>query len=318
MAKIKAPLFSLDASGTLDKTLTYRKKPQNNTASKYAKPGDKNPFESSPRQKDQRSIIGLITACWQSKTNLDKLSWDASAKAARFKGSGYHYFLHLAKTDLKTYLGLVGFWSMNYNVGDKIPDLSGNNNYGTLMPIYPCDCPQPVDSISKNQGKALSFDGVNDYVSLGTLDNLSGNSLTVSFWAKQLEFIDWRGFISSSYGTTSPDVRLHLGYYWSGSPYFIIQIGDGISFQTIVTSHTIPFNVFKYYTITIDTHTCSFYIDGILFKQVATTRILAPGHFKIARSYSASYYLKCVIDEFTIYNRPLSLKEVQRLYSLFS
>jgi len=149
MAKIKAPLYSIDASGSLDKTITYRNKPQTNTASKYAKPGDVNPFESSPRQKDQRSIIGLITACWQSKTSLDQLAWDASAKAARFKGSGYHYFLHLAQSDLTTYLGLVGFWSMNYSNGDKVPDLSGNNNHGTLLPIYPCDCPNPIKRNNK-------------------------------------------------------------------------------------------------------------------------------------------------------------------------
>ena len=226
MAKIKAPLFSLDASGTLDKTLTYRKKPQNNTASKYAKPGSVNPFESSPRQKDQRSIIGLITACWQSKTNLDKLSWDTSAKAARFKGSGYHYFLHLAKTDLKTYLGLVGFWSMNYSNGDSVPDLSGNGNHGILSPIYPCDCPQPVDSNNKKNGKAYLFNGSTNSVNCGTDWSLNVTNSTFELILKYLPggigiHTLFARYVYTNHGyfayVSSTNRRVHLFSIYSGA-----------------------------------------------------------------------------------------------------
>ncbi len=107
MSIVKGPLFSLDADGTIGKSLSYSKKSQNNIVSKYSKPGDVSPGESSPRQKDQRSIIRLITIHWQCMDDIDRLTWETAAKAARFKGSGYHYFLHMAQTDLKTYLGLV-------------------------------------------------------------------------------------------------------------------------------------------------------------------------------------------------------------------
>jgi len=53
---------------------------------------------------------------------------------------------------------------MNYNVDDKIPDLSGNGNDGILSPIYPCDSPTLVDSFDKKHGKAAKFNGTTNYI----------------------------------------------------------------------------------------------------------------------------------------------------------
>ena len=317
MAKIKAPLFSLDASGTLDKTLTYRKKPQNNTASKYSKPGSVNPFESSPRQKDQRSIIGLITACWQSKTNLDKLSWDASAKAARFKGSGYHYFLHLAKTDLKTYLGLVGFWSMNYSNGDSVPDLSGNNNHGILSPIYPCDCPQPVDSINKKNGKAYIFDGIDDYISIA-------HSPTLNITAQiSIEALIYTGNISQdSYFITKtipPATRAYSLKISVNNITFLLWNSVG-SLRYVVSNPGFIENNKWYYVVALhnSTNDIILYINNI--KQTNTSNISdirtldSPLYFG---TLSNSFFFDGIIDNISIWNRSPSQQEIQRRSSLF-
>ena len=316
MAKIKAPLFSLDASGSLDKTITYRNKPRDNTASKYAKPGDKNPFESSPRQKDQRSIIGLITACWQSKTNLDKLSWDASAKAARFKGSGYHYFLHLAKTDLKTYLGLVGFWSMNYSNGDSVPDLSGNGNHGILSPIYPCDCPQPVDSNNKKNGKAMLFDGVDDYIFLGLLNDVS-----------LLPSITYLALINCNLVLTHNSMIINK----EGCVRIIIDDSSGRPLFTCATDNNSWYNK----TVTGTTNikgigwciiacvyngsSLKIYLNSILENTtfgISGNTVSNGNNFRIGISSSSTFPNNGSIDNLIIFNRALLPKEIQRLYTL--
>lgn len=317
MAKIKAPLFSLDASGTLDKTITYRNKPQNKTASKYAKPGSVNPFESSPRQKDQRSIIGLITACWQCKTSLDQLAWNNAAKDARFKGTGYHYFLHMAQSDLTTYLGLVGFWSMNYNIGDKIPDLSGNGNHGTLMPIYPCDCPQPVDSFSNKSGKALFFDTINDYIICNDLPSLRlTTSITLAAFVYLKEF-DYGGIIAK--GTLATATAASYSICTRPTDINFDSIISDIRYQLIFDS--ISLHKWYFLTATFDGSKLDIYINGNFNK---TQNTIPLGMFKdnttrpLYIGFRVGYYsTNKIIDNVLIYDRALLPKEIQRLYSLF-
>ena len=316
MAKIKAPLFSLDASGTLDKTLTYRKKPQNNTASKYSKPGSVNPFESSPRQKDQRSIIGLITACWQSKTSLDKLSWDASAKAARFKGSGYHYFLHLAQSDLTTYLGLVGFWSMNYNVGDKIPDLSGNANHGTLGPIYPCDCPQPVDSISKKQGKALSYDGIDDYIDCGNGATLNfTNYFTLLALVNVSEFQPIAPNINSicgkSFDGDYSGFRIRVRNYKFGALF-----GSGTTYINVYGLSPLIINTWYHVSLVFDGSDSFIYLNGEIDSLVVPVPLVLSAQPFFIGKYHGGRFFNGIIDNVILYNRVLSPQEIKRHYSL--
>src|SRR3989338_1067169 len=71
-------------------------------------------------------------------------------------------------------IGLVGYWSFNEGTGSYAGDSSGNRNQGTLT-----NGPTWVDG---KRGKALNFDGVNDYViaSSTSLNNLP--AMTVSAW----------------------------------------------------------------------------------------------------------------------------------------
>ena len=55
--------------------------------------------------------------------------------------------------------GLIGSWKFDEGVGDTAADSSGNNNLGALV-----GSPTWVDG---RLGKALSFDGVDDYVEIG-------------------------------------------------------------------------------------------------------------------------------------------------------
>jgi len=316
MAKIKAPLFSIDASGTLDKSITYKNKPQAKTASKYSKPGSVNPFESSPRQKDQRTIIGLITAAWQSKTSLDQLAWNNAAKDARFKGTGYHYFLHLAQSDLTTYLGLVGFWSMNYNIGNKIPDLSGNGNHGTLGPIFPCDSPSLTNSSSIKQGKSLYFNGIDGYLKCPTYP--------------------------PSYFKKDFTIEIIVKPRPQGLPRAIISKGSDMSFLYLVgttlvikfrtaswayicnmTCDPVPYNEYTHITVIYDTSTtCSVFLNGHLantHSDVAFGSDLGrfTSTFFLARlQISAIYPIHGFLDNFICFDRILSPSEVYKHYEL--
>jgi predicted GH43/DUF377 family glycosyl hydrolase len=73
--------------------------------------------------------------------------------------------------------GAVGYWEFDEASGTTLIDSSGNGNTGTVHGA------QWVQGIS---GNALSFDGVNDYVSIPHSSSLdvSGHEITVEYWVK--------------------------------------------------------------------------------------------------------------------------------------
>jgi len=74
---------------------------------------------------------------------------------------------------------LVGSWSFDEASGSSVFEATGERSYGgTLMAMDSATCWVPGVS-----GTALSFDGVDDYVDLGTPSALSG-SLTVAAWVR--------------------------------------------------------------------------------------------------------------------------------------
>ncbi|MEK7535795.1 MAG: LamG domain-containing protein, partial [Patescibacteria group bacterium] len=79
-------------------------------------------------------------------------------------------------------LGLVGYWSFNEGTSTIATDFSGNGNRGVLTNI--ANPPTATSGWTNGKlGKALNFDGVNDYVdgqSGSSLDNLV--PLTASLW----------------------------------------------------------------------------------------------------------------------------------------
>ena len=71
-------------------------------------------------------------------------------------------------------LGLVGYWTFNEGTSTVALDYSGNKNKGTLVngPMW----------VNGKQGKALNFDGVNDYVDAGNIGPPNTNGMSVAFW----------------------------------------------------------------------------------------------------------------------------------------
>lgn len=82
----------------------------------------------------------------------------------------------LASADITT--GLVGRWALDATSGTTAIDSSGFNNNGTLVN-------GPAWNSGGKLGGALSFDGVNDYVTLGNPTSLiPGSTITLAGWMR--------------------------------------------------------------------------------------------------------------------------------------
>ena len=68
---------------------------------------------------------------------------------------------------------LVGYWKFEEGSGTIVADSSGyGNNGNTYGPSW----------VDGKIGKALNFDGNDDYVDFGNSNSLNTTSITVSFW----------------------------------------------------------------------------------------------------------------------------------------
>jgi len=119
MPKVTGPAFSLAASKSLKKTLTYQKRPSGHAVYPHEKPGGREPFTPSPKQTAQRSHIGELVARWQALAAATKELWDTAAEGAGYIGTGYHFFIHKDGVYLDLPPAPVGPWLL-LETGDVI------------------------------------------------------------------------------------------------------------------------------------------------------------------------------------------------------
>ena len=210
-------------------------------------------------------------------------------------------------------LGLVGYWSFNEGTGSYAGDSSGNRNQGTLV-----SGPTWVDG---KRGKALNFDGVNDYVNAG--DNTSlriTNSFTISAWVKTDQNTSGLNVVAKYNGTN--------GYFFgmTGTAPAGRMFG-GVTTAGVITrrfTNTVLAVGRWYHIVTVynaSAATESMYVDGILDNgtQSGTPPSSVPStagmNFEIGSRTNGIELWDGLIDEVRIYNRALSAQEVLQLYN---
>lgn len=87
MARVKGPLFSIDASGSLAKTVTYSKWKGRNYVRQHVIPQNPN----SATQVNVRTAWTLLVTSWQARIAGDIVLWNAFA--VQFEMSGFNQYI---------------------------------------------------------------------------------------------------------------------------------------------------------------------------------------------------------------------------------
>ena len=305
MVKTAGPLLSVNAHGKLAQTLSYQKRKEGNIGRQYHYPHK----TISQKQYTRRTILGLLTAHWQCMTDAQKLVWENNAKSAALNISGFNYFVKEAMADLYTHHGLCGYWSLNELTGATAYDYSGQGNDGTLGPTYPSNVASRVDSINKKFGKALSFDE-DDTLNVPNHASLNPTSaITIMGWFKTT---DVTGGIVGKRAT-------YKGYrltWASNNLYF--GIGNGGNFSQIFIGGYNN-NLWHFVVGTWDDSddAMKLYFDGVLKKSGSQTGPLVNTALPLLIGNSDDQgTLTGLIDEVRVYNRRLSITEIQKQYKL--
>ncbi|MFH1521798.1 MAG: LamG domain-containing protein [archaeon] len=203
--------------------------------------------------------------------------------------------------------GIVGFWRFE----DDAEDFAGDND-GTIYG-------NPVFIEGRNDmGKALSFDGVVDYVDCGNEDSLDiTNEITISAWVKPEGTIPPETMIVARVNATgiNTDWRFMANVYQDNN-----GVNWGFRVRTSasesVANSELTSGSWYHLVVTYDRATVRFYLNGVADGTDSQTSALGTSHpVQIARGVGyAQKYFNGTIDEVMIYNRALSGEEVEELY----
>ena len=206
-----------------------------------------------------------------------------------------------------TYTDLVLFLPFNGNANDE----SGNNNNGTVSGA----------SLTQDRfgtdGRAYSFDGVDDFITIADNPNLFSDSLTISWWYNISQYDDAGAVI----GWIEGGSRYQQFFNGTSFSYFNAYRSDPLSIINptyILTNLNEWVNVLVTYKKNNQTSsTTSLYINGEL-KQTDIHYMsmeYLPGHnFYIGRNHTPGIEFNGKLDDFRIYNRVLNENEILALY----
>jgi hypothetical protein len=193
--------------------------------------------------------------------------------------------------------GLVAAWSFNEASGSTVVDGSGNGNDGTLG--------GPVRTTAGKYGRALTFDGVNDSVTIPDAPRLDlGKAMTLEAWVRPSASSGWRTVLLKE----APGELAYSLYSASGTNRPSAWL-DGTS---SIGSTALALNTWSHLSATYDGARLKVYVNGVLRADRATT-VNVPvtaDPLKIGGNAVWGEYFAGQIDEVRIYSRALTATEI--------
>lgn len=193
---------------------------------------------------------------------------------------------------------------LSEGVGDLVHDRSLYGNHGTIY---------GASWVDGKIGKALSFDGVDDYGKIVNSTSLqevtSGDELTVMVWVKTSD-VGFQVFRDGSYLIDAYSATQTRWQLWPPPPTTYVPIFGG----------SITDDKWHHIVGTYKNPDMKLYIDSALVATGTMTGPLRgsenygnPAHFLSA--YSEAVVSRNILDEVRIYNRALNADEILRLYN---
>ena len=210
--------------------------------------------------------------------------------------------------------GLVAHWKLDEGSGNMIIDSSENGNNGTIYGATWAD---------GKFGKALDFDGYDDYVEINLTPSLTPeNSITILMWVNPA-FIGSEGeqprFLQYSYQWTE-----RLALYAQPGDYFSTRLDfstQGVKWQGLLTSFP-KLNTWYLVGLAFDGQNITLFVNGRIYRyslSSSDTLDFSGAQYLYLGTRSSLYKGSTInfngtIDEVRIYNRSLTEEEMNALY----
>ena len=204
--------------------------------------------------------------------------------------------------------GLVGCWLTDDSDPANAPDHSGLLNVGTIM---------GASWVAGKLGRALSFDGTDDFVNCGAGSSLNfgAGDFSIAVWFKT-SLAGW--FVNKGDEVLTPYFRL---YNRTSDPFVRFGISDHTTTIQTTSESVDPRDGAYHFAVGVRSgNSVLLFIDGVLKQSVSGATgisITNTGNLRIGSQYANSIgtnYYSGILDDVRIWNRALSTSEVKDLY----
>jgi len=198
--------------------------------------------------------------------------------------------------------GLVAAYGFNEGLGTWLNDASGNGNDGAIAGA--------TWTASGKFGGALSFDGINDWVTITDSDSLDlTNGMTLEAWVKPTSSAAWRSVILKE--TTGGLAYSAYSHNDRNRPAGYVHIGG--SDVSAAGTASLPLNSWSHLAVTYNGSVLRIYVNGAqkASRSVGGALTASAGPLRLGGNSVWGEYFAGLIDEIRIYNRALSATEIQ-------
>lgn len=195
---------------------------------------------------------------------------------------------------------------------------------GTLVdvvggPTGTCAAGQCPVNATGHLAAGMQFDGIDDCVSVVDAGQLGAPSITIAVWANETGPLQAR----KCHASKRVDITGNIDNSWqletTGTPNqlaFTSNHGAAANDQVTATA-AVNADIWQHIVATFDGTNELLYVDGVLVKSAANAAALAydtnPALIGCDDNAGFSEHFHGVLDELRIYNRALSLTEIQNL-----
>ena len=198
---------------------------------------------------------------------------------------------------------LVAAYNFNQGSGATLTDVSGNNNHGALTN-------GPVWTTAGKYGGALTFDGINDLVSINDAPSLDlTTGMTLEAWVKPSTVSGWRTVVLK-------EIPGNLAYAMFANqsaqrPGAEIRVGS----TTYNSSGTAALSTtaWTHLAVTYDGSILRFYVNGAQAgsRSVSGGMVTSSSPLRIGGNLIWGEYFRGQIDDVRIYNGALTPSQIQ-------
>ncbi len=201
-------------------------------------------------------------------------------------------------------VGLVASYNFNEVSGTNLTDLSGNGNHGSVF--------QAIWYGAGKYGGTLSFDGVDDYVSVPdapTLDLTRG--MTIEAWVRPTATSGWRT-VALKEGSGDMSYGIYARESASRPAAWIRRAGSSTSTSAGATP-ALPTLTWTHIATTYDGASLRLYINGTLrsTKAASGSILTSSNPLKLGGNAIWGEFFAGQIDEVRVYNRLLTASEIK-------
>jgi glucose/arabinose dehydrogenase len=195
--------------------------------------------------------------------------------------------------------GLVGAWSFDETAGTTASDASGNGNTGAIS---------GATRGTGRYGGALSFDGVNDWVTVNDTNALDlTTGMTLEAWVRPANVSYWRTVVIKE----QPSQLVYALYASTdnGRPSGHVYTTGDIA---LLGPAALPVNTWSHLAMTWDGLTTRIYVNGsqVASSALTGTAVTSTSPLRIGGNAVWAEWFNGLIDEVRVYNRALTASQI--------